>query len=116
MFLMFFMFIIIIISFFLLMLNFFFSKKSFLDREKSSSFECGFDPMVSSRLPFSINFYLIGILFLIFDVEIVFLFPFINLINLLSIFDWIFVSFLILLILYLGLEFEKREGSLKWFF
>nr|AHX97851.1 NADH dehydrogenase subunit 3 [Phaenocarpa sp. QL-2014] len=104
------------ICFFFLMLNLIISKKSFLDREKNSSFECGFIPLSESRLPFSIHFYLIGILFLIFDVEIVFLFPLIKLMNYLSLFEWIYLSLMILLILYLGLEFEKMEGSLKWIF
>lgn len=45
------------------------------DIEKVSVYECGFDPFGSSRVPFSVKFYLIGILFLIFDLEISFLFP-----------------------------------------
>lgn len=45
------------------------------DIEKVSVYECGFDPFGSSRVPFSVKFFLIGILFLIFDLEISFLFP-----------------------------------------
>ena len=45
------------------------------DIEKVSVYECGFDPFESSRIPFSVRFFLIGILFLIFDLEISFLFP-----------------------------------------
>nr|QTC30731.1 NADH dehydrogenase subunit 3 [Psyttalia humilis] len=100
----------------LMLLNLMISKKEFLDREKISSFECGFDSLSLLRLPFSIHFYLIGILFLIFDVEVVYLFPMVNLFIYLSFWDWLFVSLLILMILYLGLEFEKMEGSLKWIF
>lgn len=45
------------------------------DSEKVSVYECGFDPFGSSRVPFSVKFFLVGILFLIFDLEISFLFP-----------------------------------------
>nr|ACY09441.1 NADH dehydrogenase subunit 3 [Diachasmimorpha longicaudata] len=100
----------------LMVLNFFISKKSILDREKSSSFECGFDSLSLSRLPFSIHFYLIGILFLVFDIEVIFLLPMINLFKILNFYIWVYLSLIILMILYLGLEFEKFEGSLKWIF
>lgn len=45
------------------------------DGEKVSVYECGFDPFGSSRTPFSVRFFLVGILFMIFDLEISFLFP-----------------------------------------
>lgn len=98
-----------------MVLNFLLSKKKRIIREKGRAFECGFEPFVSSRLPFSIHFYLIGILFLIFDVEIVLLFPLINSLNLLNYYNWIFSRLIVLIILIVGLEYEKNEGSLKWF-
>lgn len=54
-------------------LSIFFSKNR--DMEKISSYECGFDPFEDARLKFEIHFYLIAILFIIFDLEIAFLFP-----------------------------------------
>nr|APF47517.1 NADH dehydrogenase subunit 3 [Protapanteles sp. 2 SNS-2016] len=83
--------------------------------EKNSPFECGFEPFESSRLPFSIHFYLISILFLIFDIEIILLFPMMNSLKILNYLNWMYSSSMILLILFLGLEFEKNEGILKWF-
>nr|YP_010411514.1 NADH dehydrogenase subunit 3 [Euurobracon yokahamae]UJJ81889.1 NADH dehydrogenase subunit 3 [Euurobracon yokahamae] len=108
--------LIFLISLFLLILNLFLSKKEYMDREKMSSFECGFSSLVSSRLPFSIHFYLIGILFLIFDLEIVFLFPMLVLLEKLLLYEWLYLSLMIFLILFYGLEYEKMEGSLKWIF
>lgn len=99
----------------MIIINFIISKKKYIIREKNSSFECGFDTIRSSRLPFSIQFYLIGILFLIFDIEVILIYPIINSLNLLNYNNWIFRIFYILIILFLGLEYEKNEGSLKWF-
>lgn len=90
------------------------SKKIFKNREKSSPFECGFDSIVSNRLPFSLQFYLIRIIFLIFDVEIVIILPIILFFSYLK-FIFLLNSILILLILLFGLFIEWKEGALKWF-
>nr|AXA45407.1 NADH dehydrogenase subunit 3 [Otitoma sp. MNHN IM 2013-9848] len=90
------------------------SKRSISDREKSSPFECGFDPIKSARLPFSLRFFLLAIIFLIFDVEIVLLFPIlVGMMSSISM-SLIFGLFMFLIILIVGLFHEWNEGSLDW--
>nr|YP_010233779.1 NADH dehydrogenase subunit 3 [Thelenota ananas]QTA29879.1 NADH dehydrogenase subunit 3 [Thelenota ananas] len=84
-----------------------------LELEKSSPYECGFDPINSARLPFSFRFFLIAILFLIFDLEIALLFPILpssstNLLHLLP------LSSIFLIILAAGLAYEWDQGGLEW--
>jgi len=87
---------------------------SSFNREKNTPFECGFEPIKSARLPFSLRFFLLAVIFLIFDVEIALLLPFpiaLNFsFNLISLF--IFSQFL--LILLLGLVHEWFQGALDW--
>nr|YP_010381775.1 NADH dehydrogenase subunit 3 [Perotrochus charlestonensis]UDL72163.1 NADH dehydrogenase subunit 3 [Perotrochus charlestonensis] len=90
------------------------SYRSVADREKSSPFECGFDSMGSARLPFSLRFFLLAVIFLIFDIEIVLLFPaVVNLFRQINFFIFLGVI-LFLLILIFGLFHEWNEGSLDW--
>nr|YP_010160586.1 NADH dehydrogenase subunit 3 [Lissocarcinus arkati]QRH17777.1 NADH dehydrogenase subunit 3 [Lissocarcinus arkati] len=90
------------------------SKKTILDREKNSPYECGFDPKGSARLPFSLRFFLIAVIFLIFDVEITLLLPIASISNIANIFSWMFTSILFLAILLLGLYYEWIQGALEW--
>nr|YP_009344374.1 NADH dehydrogenase subunit 3 [Paleosepharia posticata]APT42189.1 NADH dehydrogenase subunit 3 [Paleosepharia posticata] len=90
------------------------SKKSFYDREKSSPFECGFDPKTSARLPFSLHFFLIAIIFLIFDVEISLLLPLIMILKFSNIFNYSFIMIFFILILLIGLYHEWNQGALNW--
>nr|YP_009002230.1 NADH dehydrogenase subunit 3 [Acanthacorydalis orientalis]AHG99131.1 NADH dehydrogenase subunit 3 [Acanthacorydalis orientalis]UFZ12806.1 NADH dehydrogenase subunit 3 [Acanthacorydalis fruhstorferi] len=107
-------FIILMISSIIMLLASILSKKSFNDREKASPFECGFDPISSSRLPFSLRFFLIAVIFLIFDVEIALLFPLILIMKFSSIMLWSLTSFIFLLILLIGLYHEWNQGALNW--
>nr|AVE15564.1 NADH dehydrogenase subunit 3 [Metallyticus sp. JZ-2017] len=91
------------------------SKKTTDDREKNSPFECGFDPLSSSRLPFSLQFFhgFAGYLF-IFDVEIALLLPMTIIPFNSNTITWIITSVLFLMILTIGLYHEWNQGSLDW--
>nr|YP_010954468.1 NADH dehydrogenase subunit 3 [Lisarda rhypara]WMV02031.1 NADH dehydrogenase subunit 3 [Lisarda rhypara] len=90
------------------------SKKSILDREKSSPFECGFDPKSSSRMPFSIQFFLIAILFLIFDIEIIIIIPMVIVTKTSMLSTWFFTVTVFLFILIMGLFHEWNQSMLEW--
>jgi len=82
--------------------------------EKTIAYECGFKPFDFAYYPFDVQFYRISILFLLFDVEIIFLFPwFLNLYNI----SWIghVISYVFVVILSVGLVYENRIGALNWY-
>nr|ABF21453.1 NADH dehydrogenase subunit 3 [Merlangius merlangus] len=84
------------------------------DYEKLSPYECGFDPLGSARLPFSLRFFLIAILFLLFDLEIALLLPLPwgdQLSNPALTFTW---TTSVLALLTLGLIYEWLQGGLEW--
>jgi len=88
--------------------------KTPLDREKSSPFECGFTPKRLPRMPFSLRFFLICVLFLVFDVELVLIFPAVAVITLGMSSEVSIVLLGFLIILLLGLYHEVNQGSLSW--
>nr|YP_010372430.1 NADH dehydrogenase subunit 3 [Dryomyza anilis]UPA56143.1 NADH dehydrogenase subunit 3 [Dryomyza anilis] len=106
--------IILLLSSVVMLLASILSKKSLIDREKSSPFECGFDPKSSSRLPFSLRFFLITIIFLIFDVEIALILPMVLIINYSNLLVWSLTSVIFILILLGGLYHEWNQGMLNW--
>nr|QVM79237.1 NADH dehydrogenase subunit 3 [Grammoptera ruficornis] len=105
--------IMMIISIMIIIINLI-SKKSFMDREKSSPFECGFDPKNTARLPFSLQFFLIAVIFLIFDVEITLLMPMILAFSLSNLINYSLIFIFFIMILLLGLFHEWKQGALNW--
>ena len=95
-----------------IVLNFLFSPKN-PDPEKLSAYECGFEAFGDSRMEFDVRFYLVAILFIIFDLEIAFLFPWaISLGNLGPLGFWSMMLFLF--ILTIGFIYEWKKGALDW--
>nr|APG38397.1 NADH dehydrogenase subunit 3 [Kaloula kokacii] len=84
------------------------------DTEKLSPYECGFDPLGSARLPYSMRFFLVAILFLLFDLEIALLLPSPWAMQLLSPTHAILWTFAIITILTVGLIYEWLQGGLEW--
>ena len=83
------------------------------DPEKLSAYECGFEPFNDSRMEFDVRFYLVAILFIIFDLEIAFLFPWAISLGAIGVFG--FVSMMIFLfILTIGFIYEWKKGALDW--
>nr|ACX46100.1 NADH dehydrogenase subunit 3 [Pterygioteuthis giardi] len=108
------LFILLILNCILLLVGLTINKRSYMDREKNSPFECGFDPSIHTRAPFSMRFFLLAVIFLIFDVEIILLMPLtMNIMNSNS--HWpLTSSILFLIILLMGLYHEWNQGSLNW--
>nr|APH08661.1 NADH dehydrogenase subunit 3 [Conasprella wakayamaensis] len=104
----------LVLSCVVMMLGWVLSKRGISDREKSSPFECGFDPIKSARLPFSLRFFLLAIIFLIFDIEIVLLFPILASMSSNMSLSMMLGLFIFLIILIVGLFHEWNEGSLDW--
>ena len=83
------------------------------DPEKLSAYECGFEPFNDSRMEFDVRFYLVAILFIIFDLEIAFLFPWaISLGDIGALGFWSMMIFLF--VLTIGFVYEWKKGALDW--
>ena len=97
--------IIFLLSYFLILRDY--------DIEKVSAYECGFEPFEDTRSTFDVRFYLVAILFIIFDLEITFLFPWSLILDNLNSFGfWSMIYFLILLTI--GFIYEWQKGALDW--
>ena len=107
-----FLFIAIILSFGFVLANFL-AAPSNPDPEKLSAYECGFEAFDDSRMEFYVRFYLVAILFIIFDLEIAFLFPWaISLGNIGALGFWSMMIFLS--VLTIGFIYEWKKGALEW--
>lgn len=83
------------------------------DSEKLSAYECGFDPYEDARNAFDVRFYIVAILFIIFDLEAMFLFPWVTSVSQLGSFGfWVMIDFLIELII--GFVYAWKIGALEW--
>ena len=95
-----------------IVLNFLFSPKN-PDPEKLSAYECGFEAFGDSRMKFDVRFYLVALLFIIFDLEVAFLFPWAITLGKIGLFGfWSMMIFL--LILTIGFIYEWKKGALEW--
>ena len=107
-----FLFISLLISIGFILINFI-SSPSNPDPEKLSAYECGFDAFDDSRMEFDVRFYLVAILFIIFDLEIAFLFPWAITLGKIGIFGfWSMMIFLA--VLTIGFIYEWKKGALEW--
>jgi NADH-quinone oxidoreductase subunit A len=83
------------------------------DSEKLSAYECGFDPFDDARGMFDVRFYLVAILFIIFDLEVAFLFPWAVALGEIGLIGfWSMIVFL--LVLTIGFIYEWKKGALEW--
>jgi NADH-quinone oxidoreductase subunit A len=83
------------------------------DKEKVSAYECGFEAFEDARIPFDVRFYLVAILFIIFDLEVAFLFPWAISLEETGVFGfWSMMTFLGVLLV--GFVYEWKKGALEW--
>ena len=83
------------------------------DSEKNSPYECGFEAFEDSRMKFDIRYYLVAILFIIFDLEIAFLFPWAIVVHQIGLVGLLAMA-IFLLILIVGFIYEWKKGALEW--
>lgn len=101
-----------VIGLFILILSFFLIKQK-PNNEKLSPYECGFEPFGDSRSTFNVHFYLVGILFIVFDLEIMYLFPWAVSLSRIGL-DGFLVMFFFFFVLVFGFIYEWLKGALNW--
>jgi NADH-quinone oxidoreductase subunit A len=88
-------------------------KRALTNKTKDSAYECGMNPIGEGQARFSVKFYLVAMLFVLFDIEVVFLYPWAVAFNQLGLYGFIAAS-TFLLMLFAGLVYEWRKGALEW--
>lgn len=83
------------------------------DSEKNSPYECGFEAFEDSRMKFDVRYYLVAILFIIFDLEIAFLFPWAIVLDQIGVFGLVAMA-VFLGVLVIGFIYEWKKGALEW--
>jgi len=83
------------------------------DKEKLSTYECGFEPFEGTRMQFDVRYYLVAILFIIFDLEIAFLFPWAISLDGIGLFGVVAMG-VFLAVLIVGFIYEWKKGALEW--
>lgn len=100
------------LAFVLIIIPFIINKSS-PDKEKLSTYECGFESFGNAKKKFDIRFYLVSILFIIFDLEIAFLFPWAVMLKEIGLIGfWSMIAFIITLTI--GFVYEWKKGALEW--
>jgi len=102
----------LVLGLLMLSIGFLFGKGT-KSKAKLSPYECGFDPFEDARIPFDVRYYLVAILFIIFDLEIAFLFPWAVSLNKIGIAGIIAMG-VFLLVLVIGFIYEWNKGALEW--
>nr|YP_010535408.1 NADH dehydrogenase subunit 3 [Argas ricei]UYB77982.1 NADH dehydrogenase subunit 3 [Argas sp. San Antonio ARK-2022a]UYB77995.1 NADH dehydrogenase subunit 3 [Argas ricei] len=104
---------IFLINFIFLFLSIITKYNKKMNKEKYTPFECGFDPFSISRLPFSLRFFMITIIFLIFDIEIIILLP-IPFLSQTPNWNYPLIFIIIIMIILFGLLYEWKKGMIEW--
>ena len=102
----------LVLGLLMLSIGFLFGKGT-KSKAKLSPYECGFDPFEDARIPFDVRYYLVAILFIMFDLEIAFLFPWAVSLNEIGIAGIIAMG-IFLLVLVIGFIYEWNKGALEW--
>jgi NADH-quinone oxidoreductase subunit A len=102
----------LVLSNILLLISYFLAPKRRY-KEKLSAYECGFDPIDGTRGTFEVHFYIVGILFLIFDLEIAYLFPWALSLQFLPFMGFVYM-YIFGIIITLGFIYEWKKGALDW--